>query len=275
MTTPNYLKEVNLDIAGLGIKIRSNSSIVLDGLEKRYKNFILSDACKEIFQIEIETLQNKFFLFESKEPILSYSQTGRLSITTHACFGDFLLQDWTGTIKIDAQAELKTILNETEYLLRCLYAFMVFSSGGLLVHASGIVIEKLGYIFIGKSGAGKSTIIRNSKDKDILGDDMLVVYPSSNGWFVMSTPFTNPDLHGIKPNRARLGKINYLRKSLSTYSEEVTTSEAVAELAANVPVVPTISEFTPEVLERCKRIVSENTCIKLHFLPDHSFLNVI
>ncbi len=272
---PTHKSLINLDIAGLGIGIICKDSIFLEGLKKRYKNFLTVNHCNRLFEIELEFSPGTIFHSESTKPIISYSQSGQLSIKTKSCSGEFSLLDWKGLLKIDSRTEIKTILNETEYGLRCLYAFMVFTSGGILVHASGIIIDQIGYLFIGKSGAGKSTIVRNSKDKEILGDDMLVVFPSGEGWHVMATPFTNPDLQGIKPKRAQLGNLNYLRKSLSTYCEEIPSSEALAELVANVPVVPSIPEFTLEVIDRCRKIVNEISCRKLYFLPDRSFLDVV
>lgn len=266
---------IKLDIAGLGIGIICDDSIFLEGLNKRYKNFLTVNHCDRLFEIELKHSPGKIVRPELARPFINYSQTGLFSIDTKSCSGEFSLMDWKGLIKINSQAEIKTILNEIEYGLRCLFAFMVFNSGGILLHASGIVIDQTGYLFIGKSGAGKSTIVRNSYDKEILGDDMLAVFPSENGWNVMATPFTNPGLQSVKPKKVHLGNLYYLRKSLSTYSEEISSSEALAELVANVPVIPSISEFTLGVIDRCRQIVHEISCKKLYFLPDRSFLEVI
>jgi hypothetical protein len=76
-------------------------------------------------------------------------------------------------------------------VLRMLYFFAFLSSRGLLLHASGVVRGGFGYIFPGPSGAGKTTIVRQSTGMAVLSDDLLGIdlSPDNGSIFALGTPF--------------------------------------------------------------------------------------
>lgn len=77
--------------------------------------------------------------------------------------------------------------------------------GGMLVHASGVAIGGRGYLFLGDSGAGKSTTA--SLLEEVLGpdcvysDDRIVLRQVEGEWRMFGTPW-----HGTLP-RARAGSL--------------------------------------------------------------------
>jgi hypothetical protein len=272
MTEVNLPGELNLEIAGLTVTITSQQANILPLLEKKFASFKISRE-KEIpnFQLEIQMDNAEFF-----HPVNIGSQyllTPRreLIINTPSIYALFSLSSWNGLISLNSRATA----NEIEYALRLLYSFIIFESGGLLVHASGLVINHKGYLFVGKSGAGKSTIVRHSVGIPVLGDDMIAVIPETHGWSARSTPFTNPDLLEIKPCSVELLKIYFLRKSTFTSTGNLSKSEAVAEMVSNIPVVPLVPEFSSDVVKRCQELISCVTFKKLMFLPDASYLEII
>ena len=62
-----------------------------------------------------------------------------------------------------------------ENFLRVWYAWRLAEVGAILVHASGLIKNGLGYCFFGASGSGKTTITRLSGGTLILSDDLVVV----------------------------------------------------------------------------------------------------
>jgi hypothetical protein len=117
---------------------------------------------------------------------------------------DFLLSEDEGEIKLWCQ-QFTLILDfarrqaearlagpeEYQNLLRILYFFEFLKCGGLLMHASSVVRQGRACIFPGQSGAGKTTIVRNSTGLSILTDEMSAVQTAANGAppLAYGTPF--------------------------------------------------------------------------------------
>lgn len=94
----------------------------------------------------------------------------------------------------DAWGEIH--FNEFSFYLKCLVQFIGFKYDAFLIHASSFVHEGYGYVFSGKSGIGKSTIVSFANRNHIVADDTVfitriknqfVLFPSSfeknNSWY--------------------------------------------------------------------------------------------
>ncbi len=70
-------------------------------------------------------------------------------------------------------------------------AFSTFlpSDHGIVLHASCLEYRGLGYIFVGKSGAGKSTIVQLAPHGHIVGDDSAVIQKVNGQYNLFITPF--------------------------------------------------------------------------------------
>lgn len=77
-------------------------------------------------------------------------------------------------------------------LARHLVARCVLESGGLAFHGAGVVDTGTGYLFLGASGAGKSTAVRLT-GAESLGDDFAIAWPSGTGWVTCAVPFDNAE----------------------------------------------------------------------------------
>jgi hypothetical protein len=79
-----------------------------------------------------------------------------------------------------------------ENVLRLCLSTLVPLRGGLMLHASAIARDGVGYVFTGLSGAGKSTIVKlvgSSAGTRSLGDEVTIVRTTAAGAHVHSTPF--------------------------------------------------------------------------------------
>jgi len=162
-----------------------------------------------------------------------------------------------------------------DYFLRVAAAALAYQHGGLMVHAAGIAREKAAYLFVGKSGIGKTTVARNSPTGSVLNDDLLFLQPQENYWLVFSAPFYNQTQVKPTSNQAMLKGIYFLVQDKKVYLEEINQTSAVAELLANVPVLSQNSQMLSEIFSRCNRIVNAVHPYRLHFLPDDSFWKVV
>lgn len=171
--------------------------------------------------------------------------------------------------------QLDTITMDLEYFLRILYAIRSYYAGGFMLHAAGIVHNYVGYAFVGHSGAGKTTIVKNSPEKLIFSDDLILVFCDKGNQIVMhSTPFSNTILNLIN-HTAILKKVFFLQKDDHPYINAVGYGEALAEIIGNIPVIVDNMSFTDNLFDRTTTFLDNVSYSRLHFLPDPSFWKVI
>lgn len=162
-----------------------------------------------------------------------------------------------------------------ELFFRVVTAIRVFSVGGIMLHAAGIVRDQLGYIFTGYSGAGKTTVCRLSDGCTVLNDDMVILSPGESGWQISATPFTNPTQVRPGSGSAPLHNILFLRQDKDHHLEDVPNSKSVAELLTHVPVMSQSPQHTSALVSRIEDIIRKTEVKELHFLPDRGFWELL
>jgi len=162
-----------------------------------------------------------------------------------------------------------------ELFFRVVTAIRIFSLGGLMLHAAGIVRDQLGYIFTGYSGAGKTTVCRLSDGCKVLNDDMVILCPEESGWQISATPFTNPTQVRPGSGSAPLYQILFLRQDKNHHLEDIPNSNAVAELLTHIPVISHSPQHTSLLVGRCVDIIRKMPAKELHFLPDNGFWKLL
>jgi hypothetical protein len=72
-----------------------------------------------------------------------------------------------------------------ENFLRVISAYAAVRMGGLLLHSAGVVVNEQAYLFLGRSGAGKTTMARKAltAGAEILSDDGNLLLPEEDGGF--------------------------------------------------------------------------------------------
>lgn len=73
-------------------------------------------------------------------------------------------------------------------LVSALTAAVVDREGGFVLHAVGVEIDGRAALFIGPSGAGKTTAANHCKGARWLARDRAVVYPTPLGWYAAGLP---------------------------------------------------------------------------------------
>ena len=142
-----------------------------------------------------------------------------------------------------------------ENVLRPLLAARLLANGGLLVHSAAVN----GYLFAGRSGAGKSTISRLGLEAGlpVLSDDLNALVPDGNRFAIAPLPFTGDlEEHEVSNEQAPLRAVMGLEKSDREDLHPMTLAATVALLVRCAPYVNQDPMRMPLLLDRATEIAS-------------------
>ena len=149
------------------------------------------------------------------------------------------------------------------------------------LHGCGLVrANGLGNLFVGHSGAGKSTTTRlwtEREDVEVLSDDRIIVRhdPSSpTGIRMYGTPWHGEGMYA-SPNSAPLSRIFVLEHGYGNFIARLTPSQAVAELFARSFVPFHRHEYVDSALAFLQELVDSVPVYRYDFEPDERAVDKI
>lgn len=168
------------------------------------------------------------------------------------------------------------------------------------LHACGIVgADGVGNLFVGHSGAGKSTTTRLWTEREgveVLSDDRIIVRAENNSRYckcgdrnlsqrqrdddgnhsirMYGTPWHGEAMYAF-PGNARLGAIFILEHGCGNRLTELASGEAVAELFARSFVPFHRHEYVDAALRFLQKVVAEVPCYRYAFEADQSAVGTI
>ncbi len=149
---------------------------------------------------------------------------------------------------------------------------------GVEVHAVGISDEQgRGHLFLGHSGAGKSTTARlwiNRPGVRILSDDRIILRASEGRICMYGTPWRG-DAGIASPGSAHLSAIYLLEKGKSNEHCPLPPGRAAAELFARSFVTHHSEEGIRSTLDFLDRVASQVPCSIFRFVPDETAVEAI
>ena len=148
---------------------------------------------------------------------------------------------------------------------------------GLILHACGVVWEGKGLLFVGESGAGKSTMAglwAHDHGAQVLSDDRTIVRKKGNGFRVYGTPWHGEGKFG-SPGSAVVEKIYFLSHGEENTTKDVRSIDAASRLlTCSFP-----PYWDPEGMAFTLEVISELTakvrCQGLRFKPDGSVIEML
>ena len=168
---------------------------------------------------------------------------------------------WTS---VEEPEELSGVI---ENVLRPLLAMRLLATGGLLVHSAAID----GYLFAGRSGAGKSTIARLAlaAKRPVLSDDLNAIVPDEHGFAIAPLPFTGDlSTHDISDKRTRLRTVMALEKGDAESVRAMSLAETVSLLIRCAPYVNQDPRRMTSLLDRASEIAAHTAHGVLTFRRD-------
>ena len=150
--------------------------------------------------------------------------------------------------------------------------YLLSQKQGAIVHAAGMSMHGKGYIFPGRSGAGKSTVSRlllSCETATMLSDDRIIIRKSDNAFRAFGTPW--PGDAGIAENRSsELNGIFFIHHDSENSIKKLPPSEALRRLMP-VTSIPWYDEKPmSDILQFCEDLVYAIPAYELFFRPDSS-----
>lgn len=148
--------------------------------------------------------------------------------------------------------------------------------GGAVLHAAGAIRDGRGFVFAGRSGAGKSTIARllDAHGWEIVNDERVVVRVDGDRVLVYGTPWPG-DLGKNSPSVAPLVGIFLLEHAPTTLAAPLTPAAAAGVLLPRCRLPFWDRRAMEGLLAAVDHVVARVPCYRLAFAPDASVLSFL
>ena len=148
---------------------------------------------------------------------------------------------------------------------------------GLMLHACGVADGELGMLFVGPSGAGKTTMARlwsNSGEVGVLNDEYCIVRATKGRLWLYSTPWVGSGGF-CSFGKVPLKKVFFVEHGKETECVAVTEIEAVSRLMSQAFLPVWDKTKMQLVLDTCVNLVQSVSCCRLPFVPDEGVVQFL
>jgi hypothetical protein len=205
------------------------------------------------------------FQFDFSTPLLGCAPYKRLLVDDQFCRASLLLSREC--------FDQRSAASPIEYPLdEVLITHRLTRERAMELHGCGIVAAQggAGYLFVGHSGAGKSTTARlwaSQPGVEILSDDRIILRAHAGQIFMYGTPWHGEAAYA-SPASALLSGIFVLEHGLGNAITRLSRSQAVSELFARSFVPFHRHEYVSSALDVLQRVADTIPCWRYAFEPD-------
>lgn len=289
--------EIRLHIAGLRYRIQAPPGVRLVDDHDLYRAFVAGpppgmpggeEIPVEVDVAEVRPPATSAVIFDSGESWLAARDGGALRLY----FRSPTVPDrywWRATvpdadrpIRLEFAPELLesggALANPLHYPLdQLLSMWLLAERRGCIVHAAGIGLSGRGVVFIGRSGAGKTTLmghLERPADLDRLSDDRVVVRVDDDRPTVFGTPWAGEGL--VAGNlAARLTALVFLHHGPHHRLDPISAQAAAHQLLPTTSIPWFDERRSAACLETLDSLVRTVPAYDLHFRPDPGVWEVL
>jgi hypothetical protein len=258
---------VVVEIGAMPVLVRTGSPEFLQILANRYGGFTNPDA-RPVFEFDVEIAPSGKI---TDEEDLSVCFTGGRWVLER---GDFHAELDPGL----RRGRIRQTANPyaIDAAFRILHSLLLAKQGGLLVHAASAVRNGRAFLFVGASGAGKTTISRLAPpDATLLTDEISYVRRQGDGYIAYGTPFAGELARPGENVRAPLAALYLLAQGPENKIEPVGEADATRAVLESVLFFAHDSELVGHVFDSVCELVRRIPVQRLTFVPDSSVWELI
>jgi hypothetical protein len=178
----------------------------------------------------------------------------------------------------DSPEDLPVLFNPVTYPLdQILLMHYLARLGGMIIHAAGWRMNDSGWIFAGKSGAGKSTIsnlIVEETGATFLSDDRIVVRKIGQDFLMYGTPWPGDAGYALNESVPLKG-IFFLSKGSQNDIKRLKPSDAIARLMPVVSILWYDREKVALMMDFCDAMMAGIPMYELTFVPDKEAVDML
>jgi hypothetical protein len=148
---------------------------------------------------------------------------------------------------------------------------------GLMLHACGVADGEQGMLFVGPSGAGKTTMARlwsSSGEASVLNDEYCIVRTIKGQLWLYSTPWVGSGGF-CSFGKVPLKEVFFIEHGKETECVAVTEIEAISRLMSQAFLPVWDKTKMQLVLDTCVNLVHSVSCYRLSFVPDEGVVKFL
>lgn len=265
--------EVKISIGDIILLIKVNDKTIRNRVKEFFSKFLISKKKKP--DIKIKVNKENFQPSEFKNLKYEYEgmnwKFGKRNKKYYIYFPSNI-KTKNSLAWIDYNSKSVNLLtNDHEgqvllYLLpELLFSWFTVDFQSVLLHASCVVIRKKPYLFVGKTGSGKSSMVRLYKrNKIVLNDDKILLKRKKDKLFVYGTPW-HGELEEFSSKAFELNKIFFLKKSKTNEIIPFSNRGSLLEIFKNCQYVIWDKKCIKKNLFLCCNIIEKTPCYELDF----------
>jgi hypothetical protein len=268
LISPIDCLHLTIEIGGIPIRVNTTDADFLNMLQNRYAGFVGSSEYAAV-EFDVDLFTPGFVDPDADVRVTQHA--GKWALER----GDFRAE-WeparrTGTIRQSANPY------SIDAVLRIVHTLVLAQEGGFLMHAASAIRNGNAFLFVGVSGAGKTTISRLAPpDVTLLTDEISYVRKDVRkgvqkqdfSYVAYGTPFTG-ELAKLGENvSAPVSALYLLAQGPENRIDPVAPGQAVRELLANVLFFAEEQELVQRSFHAACEFVSRVPVSRLTFVPD-------
>jgi len=164
-----------------------------------------------------------------------------------------------------------------DFLFRTCLSFLCEEKGDILLHSSAVIKDGEAWLFIGKSGVGKTTIALelNGGALPMSVDRTVISLDKSGDFYAYSTPFSDREFSVKEAKRAKIAGLVFIEQASKHEILPISTWEATTLLLRQTIAESKDPAVVSRTLNQTSRLAEQVFSCKMKFAKNDKFWNLL